>query len=117
MGRRVFISAIIVAVVHLVMTIGSVLIAFGSGMEAFDNPDYQPSMVERVADSLAGILMQPARSLWTPWISKQMPDSLEWALLLTNSLLWGLALTVPFCLLFGRKAKSASDNKALETTP
>jgi hypothetical protein len=92
MRRRIFITAIIVAVVHLVVAIGSILIAFGSGMEAFDNPDHQPSMVEHVADSLAGILMQPGMSLWTPWMSKNMPDIVEWGLCLFNSLLWGIVL-------------------------
>ncbi len=92
MRRRIFITAIIIAVIHLAVAIGSILIAFSSGMEAFDNPDHQPSMFEHVAGSLAGILMQPGMSLWTPWMSKNMPDIFEWGLCLFNSLLWGIVL-------------------------
>ncbi len=90
-------------------------VAFGSGVEAFDNPDDQPSMVERVADSLAGILMQPGMSLWTPWMSKNMPDVVEWGLCLLNSLLWGIALAL---LLHARTLTDGkkSDNKAMEAT-
>ncbi|MCM2360024.1 MAG: hypothetical protein NDI77_17865 [Geobacteraceae bacterium] len=70
MKKRILITAVVIAAIHFVLAIGSVLISFGSGMEAFDNPDYQPSMVGHVADSLAEILMQPSMSLWTPWMSE-----------------------------------------------
>ena len=94
MKKRIIITAVGLAAIHFVLAIGSVMIAFGSGMEAFDNPDYQPSLVERVADALAGILMQPGMSLWTPWVSKNMPNVVEWGLCLLNSLLWGIVLAV-----------------------
>jgi hypothetical protein len=94
MKKRIIITAVVLAAIHFVLAIGSVMISFGSGMEAFDNPDYQPSLVERVAGALAGILMQPGMSLWTPWMSKNMPNVVEWGLCLLNSLLWGIVLAV-----------------------
>lgn len=94
MKKRIIITAVVLAAIHFVLAIGSVIIAFGSGMEAFDNPDYQPSLVERVADALAGFLMQPGMSLWTSWVSKNMPNVVEWGLCLLNSLLWGIVLAV-----------------------
>jgi hypothetical protein len=94
MKKRIIITAVVLAAIHFVLAIGSVMIAFGSGMEAFDNPDYQLSMVERVAVALAGILMQPGMSLWTPWMSKKMPNVVEWGLCLFNSLLWGVVFAL-----------------------
>jgi len=115
MKKRILLTAAGIAVIHLLLSIGSVAVAFGSGMEAFDNPDYQPSMVERVADSLAGILMQPGMSLWTPWMSKNMPNVAEWGLCLLNSLLWGIALAL---LLHARTLTDGKkpDNKGMEAT-
>ena len=79
--------------------IGLVLIAFVSGMHAFDNPDYQPSMVESVSGFLAKILMQPGISLRTPWMSANMHDVIERGLYFFNSFFWGvvfaLAMNVP----------------------
>lgn len=109
MKKRIIITVVILTVVHFILAIGSVMISFGSGMEAFDNPDYKPSMIERIADPLAGILMQPGMSLWTPWMSKKMPDVVEWGLCLFNSLLWGIVLDVILntpTLLKGKKPDS-----------
>ena len=94
MKKRIIITALVLAAIHFVLAIGSLIIAFGSGMEAFDNPDYRPSVIERVAVPLAGILMQPGMSLWTPWMSKNMPNVVEWGLCLFNSCLWGSALSL-----------------------
>ena len=94
MKRRLVITAAALAAIHFVLSIGSVLTAFGAGMDAFDNPDHQASMVEQVADALAGILMQPGASLWTPWMSKNLPDVVEWGICVFNSLLWGMVLAL-----------------------
>jgi hypothetical protein len=89
MKKRLITQMVVLTVIHIIMTIGSVMLSFGSGMEAFDNQDYQPSMIGRIADHLAGIITQPALSLWTPWMSKNMPNMLEWVLFIANSMLWG----------------------------
>ena len=94
MKTRIIITMLVMAGVHLVLAISSVVIAFGSGMEEFDNPHYEPSIIERVADQLSEILMQPIMSLWTPWMSKNMPNVVEWGLCVINSLLWGIVLAI-----------------------
>ena len=93
MGKRILLTGAGIAVIHFLLSIGSVAVAFSSGMEAFGNPDYLPSMVERVANTLADIMMQPGMSLWTPWMSEHMPDVVEWGVCVLNSLLWGAGLT------------------------
>lgn len=115
MKKKILFTAAGIAAFHLLLSIGSVAVAFGSGMEAFDNPGYQPSMVERVADSIAGILMQPGMSLWTPWMSKNMPNVVEGGLILLNSLLWGIALAL---LLHAKTLAGGKnpDNNALKAT-
>jgi len=115
MKKRILITAVVIAAIHLVLSISSVLVAFGSGMEAFENPDHEPSQLERVADQFAGILMQPGSSVWTPWMSKNMPNVVEWGLCLMNSMLWGIGLA----LILNAPAllkRTKSDNKAIEAT-
>jgi len=94
MKKRIIITSLVIAVIHLVFSIGSVAIAFGAGMEAFDNPDYKYSAFERIADQLARVLMQPGMFFWTPWMSRNMPDAVEWLSVVVNSLLWGLVIAV-----------------------
>jgi hypothetical protein len=124
MNKRIIITALVLAAIHFVLVVGAVVISFGSGMEAFDNPDYQLSVIERVAILLAGILMQPGMSLWTSWMSKNMPDFIEWGFFLFNSLLWGstlaLVLNAPK-LLKGKKpdnsgVHSISESRANESS-
>ena len=119
MKKRIIIATLVLAGVHLALAVISVIIAFGSGMEAFDNPDYQLSAIDRFVGPLAEILMQPGMSLWTPWMSKNMPNIVEWTLCVANSLLWGLffALILNFpALLKGKtlnnKGHSISERRA-----
>ncbi|MEN8245944.1 MAG: hypothetical protein ABFS43_13710 [Thermodesulfobacteriota bacterium] len=106
MKKRIIVTAVVLAAIHFVLVIGLAMIAFVSGMETFDNPDYQPSMVGSASGFLAGILMQPGISLWTPWMSENMHDVIEWGLYFFNSFLWGvifaLVMNVPK-LLKGKK--------------
>jgi hypothetical protein len=110
MKKRIIIATLVLAGVHLALAVISVIIAFGSGMEAFDNPDYEPSAIDRFIGPLAEILMQPGMSLWTPWMSKNMPNIVEWTLFVANSLLWGLvfALILNFPALL--KGKTLNNN-------
>jgi hypothetical protein len=115
MKKSILLTSGGIAVIHLLLSIGSVAVAFGSGMKAFENPDYQPSMAERLADSLVEILTQPAMSLWTSWMSKNIPDVVEWGLYLLNSLLWGISLAILLharTLVDGKKP----DNKTIKAT-
>jgi hypothetical protein len=103
MKKRIIIATLVLAGVHLALAVISVIIAFGSGMEAFDNPDYQLSAIDRFVGPLAEILMQPGMSLWTPWMSKNMPNIVEWTLCVANSLLWGLVFALEFSSTSERK--------------
>jgi len=113
MKKRIMVTGLIVAVVHLVLAIGSVMFAFGSGMKTFDNLDYQPTVIERLADWTAGVLMQPGVSLWTPWMSKNMPNVVEWTLFVGNSLLWGFVIAL-LINVRALAAKKESDNKNIQ---
>ena len=92
--KRIIVTAVVLAVIHFVLVIGLVMIAFVSGMEAFDNPDYQPSIMGSISGFLAEILMQPGISLWTPWMSENMHDVIEWGLYFFNSFLWGVVFAL-----------------------
>ena len=92
MKTRIIITTVVMTGIHFVLAISSVVIVIGSGTEAFDNPHYELSVIERVAVQLSGILMQPGMSLWTPWMSKNMPNVVEWGMCIINSLLWGIVL-------------------------
>jgi len=83
---------IILAAFHFILMGACVMFSFGFSMEAFDQPDYQPSAIEGYVSGLANILMQPGSSLW----DSSLPDALEWSLCLANSLLWGLVLALAF---------------------
>ena len=94
MKKKIVITGIIFAVVHFLLAFFLLAFAFGSTMEAFDKPDYQPTLIEHIAEWTSGILLQPLISLWTTWMSKNMPNYVEWILFLGNSLLWGFAIAL-----------------------
>lgn len=94
MKKKIIVTGLVVTVIHLVLALGSVFVATSAGMERFDNPDYQFTVTERLADRVAGVLIQPGMSLWNPWMSKNMPNIVEWMLYIANSLLWGFAISL-----------------------
>ncbi|MHC4229588.1 MAG: hypothetical protein ACYSW0_19320 [Planctomycetota bacterium] len=116
MKRRIIITGSILAACHFVLLGVVFSISHSAGMEEFDNPDRVPTTVEKVSGAVLMVLWQPAYSLWTPWMSKHLPNIVEWVLLFANSLLWGFVLAVPPCLIWGNKTKRISDNKAFEAT-
>jgi len=58
-------------------------------MSKFDTGEVNESIIELVTEAIANILIVPANYLWTSWASKNLPNSVEWILFLSNSLLWG----------------------------
>jgi hypothetical protein len=116
MKKRIIIAILIVAGIHFVVSLGIVCISFVSGMEKFDNPERQFSLFEKASHRLSRVLLQPGLLCWTPWMSKHMPDIVEWGLLFTNSLLWGLVLAIPSCLL-GAKRKGVRVTKPSRRRP
>jgi len=92
--RRIIILAIAISVCHVVIW----FTMFGVYVEAvsqnFDNPEREINSFERIAGHVCAVLAQPGYSLWTPWMSRNMPDSVEWAFFIGSSLLWGFAIAL-----------------------
>lgn len=84
--------AVVWAAIHFVLTILCMVISMASTSVQFDNPDYTPSPIAEQIGFFAEILMQPMFSLWTPWMSRNMPDIVEWLILFGNSVLWGMGI-------------------------
>lgn len=112
--KRIFITALLLAGLHLVLTMGCFILAYGSAMDAFDNPDHQSTDIERIAESLAPFLSQPAALLWTSSMSKNMPDIVEWVVYALNSLIWGIILSPLVNARARRKANAISLSSGME---
>ncbi len=92
MKKQFFTTASVIAFFHCILAVVLVIAAVGSGMEAFDNPAYKASVMEWISDFFYGLIMQPGISLWTPWVSRNLPDSAQWILFAINSGFWGICL-------------------------
>jgi hypothetical protein len=116
MKKRIIIATLIVASIHFVLSIGIICISYVSGMETFDNPEHQLSLFEKASFGLCRVLLQPGLLCWTPWMSKHLPNFVEWIFFGCNSLLWGLvlALLINFKNIINKK--EISDNRAVEET-
>lgn len=105
MKKRFIVTGSILSACHLVMMGVVFFISFAAGMTQFDNTERIPTTVDKVSHAVLMVIWQPAYSLWTPWMSKHMPNIIEWGLIFANSMLWGFVLAVPVCLLFRGKHK------------
>ncbi|MHC4489204.1 MAG: hypothetical protein ACYSW7_08530 [Planctomycetota bacterium] len=63
-------------------------------MDVFEKPDVETPKITILLNWTSSILMQPVKCIWTPWMSKNMPDAIEWILFMFNSVLWGLGLSL-----------------------
>ena len=108
--KRAVIIILIISAIHFVIAFGSLCLAYGANMEAFDNPDYHLSFFEQTAGKLFEILMQPGVSLWTPWMSKNLPNFIEWILFIINSILWGIVLFFVISLIKLMRRKKSDNN-------
>jgi hypothetical protein len=78
---------------HLVITLVAFCIAYNDTMDDFDREEpTPPTRIEKVAHVLTPILIQPAVSLWTPWMAKHMPNLVQWLVFFASSMLWGFAV-------------------------
>ena len=66
--------------------------SFSAGMSRFDEGGNE-EVLERIASKATVFLMSPGCFLWTSWASKNLHDSIEWFLMLLNTLLWGYVLS------------------------
>lgn len=78
--------------IHFVMTIVLFFYSFSKTMEAFDNPSLTSKPITDLANIAVSILMQPMTSLWTKWMSQNIPNAIEFIIFLLNSCIWGIGL-------------------------
>jgi len=109
--KKIFTLGVILTLCHFLLFAAVFMISLGSGWDALDEATQDPTRLETVADSILSVLSQPAISLWTPWMSRHLPDVCEWIFLLANSIAWGFCLAIPICLIFWREKKNADNNR------
>ena len=84
--------AVLLAAIHLALSVGSFWISFSSGMKRFD-AGVPIGRVEATASFLSSMLLQPMLGLWSViFAGHSGPVLMQWAAILLNSLLWGTAL-------------------------
>ncbi len=111
MKKRILITTAIFAAIHVVLLISLVMIIIVSG-DTRDDSIFEPTPVERVAGDAIGVLLQPALSVCGLWKTSRI---VEWAIFITNSILWGICLA--FIINAPRILKRAKlDNKVIEET-
>jgi uncharacterized membrane protein len=79
-------------------------------MDVFEKPDVETPKITILLHLTSSILMQPFKCILTPWMSKNMPNAIEWTLFMFNSVLWGLGLS----LLWQRIGPSKNQLKNME---
>jgi len=94
--KRFMLRGIGLSFLHCFLAFSCFAVSFDGTMARFDDPSYQLSWYEKSASSLEDILWQPGMSLWTPWMSLNMPNAVEWVLVFANSALWGFGLLFLF---------------------
>ncbi|WGD49555.1 hypothetical protein QA641_28470 [Bradyrhizobium sp. CB1650] len=82
--------AAVLATVHLLLALSSLLVSFSSGMGRFDSGG-DMSQLESLATALSDALLSPISHVQTMGLS----PPLQWAVVLGNSILWGAVLAVP----------------------
>jgi len=83
--KKFILVGLILSACHYGFSFIFVFIAVGLWESPF--PEWIP--LERYADRICPILLQPGLSLSTDWMSQH---NLEWELTIANSLLWGFAV-------------------------
>ena len=71
---------------------GLFMVLFLVGLVFSSIDGHEPGLVSRVAGALAGVLGQPAFYL-ARFLPSPSPDALEWALLVSNNLLWAAVMS------------------------
>lgn len=84
--------------------------AMAAGSAQFDDPDLPRMFGAGAAEATANLLTLPGRLLWTAWASRHLPSSVEWALFIGNSLLWGAAAAALTKAVSGRRHHTVEYN-------
>lgn len=95
MKRKIIIRGFAISTVHFLLVIGLVFYLFSSGMARFDSgvlPGSMEALLDSVLSTMAEILMQPGMLIYDSMPKRFRHDSVEWTLLVANSLLWGFSV-------------------------
>ena len=89
---KTFIKVFLIALVaHMVLTM--TLIIYGFDLGSIDTGVPSP-ILKQIAFRMAGFLMMPIRVMWSGWMSKTLPNWLEWLALSLNSALWAAVIAL-----------------------
>lgn len=85
-------KALLIGVIHLLLTLGCVALSLGSAMQGLDTGT-APSTVSRIATGVGDLLLLPiARPVFERGAKAPGGGYLAYVALVMNSLLWGLLL-------------------------
>jgi hypothetical protein len=76
--------AVIISVLHLLAGAGTFLLGLSIGVKRWDSGP--PGILESTATAIGEVLLQPG----IRFLAVGMPGELEWAIILGNSILWGI---------------------------
>lgn len=107
---RFILLGLVLTTCHLALAFGSLLYSFGASMDDFDRGVTSNSVFKSFVGYLCNVLWQPGHSLWTYWMSKNLPGADEWGMALLNSALWGFGLAFLIRILFRKKKNSVSQD-------
>ena len=111
--RRLLRSPFLVfSTVHFAVVIGLLIFLYARGMSRFDS-GAERTMLEAVGETTWEVLASPLWPLWDSSMSRQVPNAVEWLLVLANSALWGGFLSLAYGLLRERKLKLSIFGRAV----
>jgi hypothetical protein len=109
MDKATIRNGALLALLHLVATLGLLIFAFSSAMAQFDT-GLPAGTMEEAASLVVEVLIQPIGVLWSFKRRLGIPQFLEWPLFLLNSVLWGYG--VLFIARAGRRWRGAGTGHA-----
>jgi heme A synthase len=83
--------AVIISVLHLLAAVGSFVLGFSIGIKRWDSGP--PGILESTATAIGEVLLQPGIG----FLEVGMPGELEWAIIVGNSILWGIVAAIVVC--------------------
>ena len=82
---------LIFSVLHVVVTWSLLIATFAATTNPLAAKE-SPTVLEQIVSRLTSLLMLPLSALWTPWMSENLPNMVEWLFFFANSALWGFGL-------------------------
>jgi len=76
--------ALIISLLHSLAAAGTFVLGFSIGLKRWDSGP--PQMLESAANAVAEVLLQPG----IRFLRVGLPGELEWAIVVANSILWGI---------------------------